>query len=276
MRRQHRPWLARLRRGLVWIAVPLILAAAALSATRIHGVPNSKAIFANAIARLLEASASFGLRVNDIRVEGRATTDRETVLDALGARPGTPIFAVDPTHAKRQLESLPWVRSAAIERRLPDTIYVRLVEREPMALWQHGGRIDLIDRGGAVIPVPRLDRFAKLPMVVGEDAAGRAAGLLEMLSSQPDIAARVTAAIDVDGRRWNLRLDNTINVLMPSDDPAMAWADLARLQRTSAILQRDVQAIDMRLPDRLVVRVAPEPPKEAAPAKKGRPTAKNT
>src|SRR5271166_2791787 len=143
MRRQHRPWLARLRRGLVWIAVPLILAAAALSATRIHGVPNSKAIFANAIARLLEASASFGLRVNDIRVEGRATTDRETVLDALGARPGTPIFAVDPTHAKRQLESLPWVRSAAIERRLPDTIYVRLVEREPMALWQHGGRIDL-------------------------------------------------------------------------------------------------------------------------------------
>ena len=276
MRRQHRPWLARLRRGLVWIAVPLILAAGALSATRIHGVPNSKAIFANAIARLLEASASFGLRVNDIRVEGRATTDRETVLDALGARPGTSIFTVDPTHAKRQLESLPWVRSAAIERRLPDTIYVRLVEREPMALWQHGGRIDLIDRGGAVIPVSRLDRFAKLPMVVGEDAAGRAAGLLEMLGSQPDIAARVTAAIDVDGRRWNLRLDNTIDVLLPSDDPATAWADLARLQRTNAILQRDVQAIDMRLPDRLVVRVAPEPPKEAAPAKKGRPTAKNT
>ena len=72
--------------------------------------------------------------------QGRATTDRETVLDALGARPGTSIFAVDPTHAKRQLESLPWVRSAAIERRLPDTIYVRLVEREPMALWQHGGK----------------------------------------------------------------------------------------------------------------------------------------
>ena len=49
----------------------------------------------------------------------------------------------------------------------------------------------------------------------------------------------------------SLRLDNTINVLLPSDDPATAWADLARLQRTNAILQRDVQAIDMRLPDRL-------------------------
>ena len=53
-------------------------------------------------------------------------------------------------------------------------------------------------------------------------------------------------------------------------------ADLARLQRSSAILKRDVQAIDMRLPDRLVVRVVPEPPKEAPTTKKGRLPAKNT
>ncbi len=224
----------------------------------------------------MEASAELGFRVADIRVEGRATTDRDTILKALGARLGTPILAVDPVRAKQQLESLPWVRSALIERRLPDTIYVRLVEREPMALWQHGGKIELIDRTGAVIPVTRLDRFAKLPMVVGEDAARHAAALLAILSSEPDLAARVTAAVDVGGRRWNLRIDNSIDVLLPSDDPAAAWADLARLQRNDAILQRDVQAIDMRLPDRLVVRVTPEPPKEAPPIKKGRPPAKNT
>ncbi len=137
-------------------------------------------------------------------------------------------------------------------------------------------RSQLIDRTGAVIPVGRLDRFAKLPLVVGEDAASHAAELLAMLASEPDLAARVSAAVRVGGRRWNLRLDNAIAVLLPADDPAAAWADLARLERSSAILQRDVQAIDMRLPDRLVVRVAPEPPKDASPAKKGRPPAKNT
>ena len=226
--------------------------------------------------RLLDATAALGLRVADIRVEGRATTDRETILDALGARPGTPILAVDPVRAKQQLERLPWVRSALIERRLPDTLYVRLVEREPLALWQHDGKIELIDRTGAVIPVTRLDRFAKLPLVVGDDAASHAAELLAMLASEPDLAARVTAAVRVGGRRWNLRIDNAIDVLLPADEPAAAWADLARLQRSSAILKRDVQAIDMRLPDRLVVRVAPEPPKEPPTAKKGRPPAKNT
>ncbi len=277
-RRARRRGGARLRRGLISAGIILLVTVAAVPAgvVLMRQSPSGRAILDRVSSRLLQASATLGLRVADVRVEGRATTDRETILEALNARLGTPILAVDPMRAKRQLESLPWVRSAAIERRFPDTIYVRLVERQPMALWQHGGKLDLIDRTGAVIPVARLDHFAKLPMVVGEDAAAHAATLLAMIATEPDLAARVTAAVDVGSRRWNLRLDNAIDVLLPTDDPAEAWAELARLQRTSAILQRDVRAIDMRLPDRLVVRVAPEPPKEAPPVKKGRPTAKNT
>jgi cell division protein FtsQ len=226
--------------------------------------------------RVLDGTARLGLVVTDIKVEGRETTDRETILAALSAGPGTPILTMSPARAKEQLEALPWVRSAIVERRLPDTLYVRLVERKPLAIWQHGGKLDLIDREGAVISVTRLDRFAKLPMVVGEDAASHAATLLDMLATEPDLASRVSAAIRVGNRRWNLRIDNTIDVFLPADTPASAWAQLARLERSSAILKRDVQAVDVRLPDRLVVRVNPELPKEAPTSKKGRPSAKNT
>jgi cell division protein FtsQ len=127
--------------------------------------------------------------------------------------------------------------------------------------------------------VTRLDRFAKLPLVVGEGAARHAAELLDMLATEPELGARVSAAIRVGDRRWNLRIDNTIDVLLPADAPAGAWAQLARLERSSAILKRDVQTVDVRLPDRLVLRVNPEVPKEAPTsptAKKGRPSAKNT
>jgi cell division protein FtsQ len=274
--RARRSIPARLRRGAIWIGLLLLVAATAVAVLNIRHGGSGKALFARASTYLLQTTATLGLRVADIRVEGRATTDRDTILDALNARPGTPLLAVDPARAKQQLESLPWVRSAVIERRFPDTIYVRLVEREPMALWQHHGKLDLIDRSGAVISVTRLDRFAKLPLVVGEDAPAHANELLTMLASEPDLAAHVTAAIRVGGRRWNLRLDNAIDVLLPADDPAAAWAGLAGLQRNRAILQRDVQAIDMRLPDRLVVRVAPEPSKDTQPTKKGRLSAKNT
>ena len=86
--------------------------------------------------------------------------------------------------------------------------------------------------------------------------------------------ARVAAAVRVGGRRWTLHLDNGIDVELPEEKLQEAWAQLAQLERTNRLLARDVQVVDMRLPDRLVVRVTPEPPKE--PAKKGRQAAKNT
>ena len=260
----------------LWIGALLLLSGGVYGGAQLSGSPLAQSALQSVVDTMVEATGLLGFTVSDVTVEGRETTDGETILAALAARPGTPILAVSPKRAKQQLEGLPWVRTAVIERRLPGTLYVRLVERKPLALWQHGGKIALIDRVGAVIPVDRLDRFAKLPMVVGEGAASHAAELLDMLASEPDLAARVTAAIRVGDRRWNLRIDNAIDVLLPADEPARAWAQLARLDRSSALLQRDVQTIDIRLPDRVVLRVSPETPKETPVSKKGRPSAKNT
>ena len=260
----------------LWIGALLLLSGGVYVGAQLSGSPLAQSALQSVVDTMVEATGLLGFTVSEVTVEGRETTDGETILAALAARPGTPILAVSPKRAKQQLESLPWVRTAVIERRLPGTLYVRLVERKPLALWQHGGKIALIDRLGAVIPVDRLDRFAKLPMVVGEGAASHAAELLDMLANEPDLAARVTAAIRVGDRRWNLRIDNAIDVLLPADEPARAWAQLARLDRSSSLLQRDVQTIDIRLPDRVVLRVSPETPKETPVSKKGRPSAKNT
>ena len=259
------------------VALPIVLSLGLAGAAALGLIPWLPRIGHAIEAWYIGRTAALGLRVADIRVEGGATTDRATILVALGARLGTPILAVDPARAERRLEALPWVESAVIERRLPDTLAVRLVERKPLALWQHDGKIQLIDETGSVIPVSQLNRFAKLPLVVGPDAASHAARLLAMLAKEPDIAARVTAAVRVGDRRWNLRIDGKFDVLLPADDAAAAWAALAHLERSSAILDREVEAIDMRLPDRLVVRVVPQPPKPTAPAPgKGRVAAKNT
>jgi cell division protein FtsQ len=233
-------------------------------------------MLAAAADRAIAASAGLGLVVTDIEVEGRETTDPATIMRALAADRGTPILAVSPSHAKQQLESLPWVRSAAIERRLPHTLFVRLVERRPLAVWQHGGKQELIDRQGEVIPVKDLGPFAKLPTVVGDDAPAHAAKLLEMLASEPELASRVTAAVRVDARRWNLRIDNAVDVMLPQDNPAQAWLRLAQLERSNNLLKREVQAVDLRLPDRLVVRVHARPPTDTTPAKKAHAPGKST
>ena len=273
---RRRGFPALFRRLGPWVCVPILLVGALYGAFQLSRSTPGQSAVKYASDRTLDGTARLGLVVTDVKVEGRETTERETILAALAAGPGTPILAMSPRRAKEQLEALPWVRSAVVERRLPDTLYVRLVERRPLALWQHGGKIELIDREGSVIPVTRLDRFAKLPLVVGEGAAAQAAELLDMLATEPDLAARVSAAVRVGGRRWNLRVDNAIDVLLPADAPAAAWAQLARLERSSAILKRDVQTVDVRIPDRLVLRVNPDAQKEAPTPRKGRPAAKNT
>ncbi|HXC27815.1 MAG TPA: cell division protein FtsQ/DivIB [Stellaceae bacterium] len=257
-----------LRRAVLWGA-PLALVAGlgigAVTSGAIH-LPHS---VQDATAAVFDFTGRLGLVVTDIQVKGRETTDTATILAALDARYGTPILGVNPSRAKQQLEALPWVRSASIERRLPGTIVVSLVERRPLAVWQHDGKQELVDQDGTVIPVTDLSRFAKLPTVVGDDQARHgAAELLGLLANEPDIASRVTAAVLVGDRRWNVRIDNTLDVMLPEDDIAGAWSKLAQLERTNQILQRNVEIIDMRLPDRLVLRVTDTTAKDAPGPKK--------
>jgi cell division protein FtsQ len=224
--------------------------------------------------RIADAAARAGLAVESVEVEGRHRAGRAAILSALGVHRGTPMLAVDPATAKARLEALPWVRSAAVERRLPDTLYVRLVERRPLAFWQRNGKLALVDREGEVIPTERLDGFGPLIVLVGDDAPGLGAQLVDMLASEPALAPHVTAAVRVGGRRWNLRLDSGIDVALPEEQPAEAWHRLAALDRKDRLLERNIEEVDLRLPDRLVVRVAAEPPK--APSKKGRHPGKST
>jgi cell division protein FtsQ len=213
---------------------------------------------------VLAATASAGLKVEEILVEGRVETPGPRVLAVLDVKLGMPILAFDPAQARAELERLSWVKAAAVERRLPGTILVRIVERRALALWQHDRRLFVIDREGKEIKDADPAHFARLPLVVGDDAPRHAAQLLALLALEPDLKKRVTAAVRVGARRWNLRMDAgegaTVDVQLPETNAGAAWSRLAELERANKLLGRNVSVIDLRIPDRLIVRAAPEPP----------------
>ncbi len=209
----------------------------------------------------VEGSAGMGFRLKALTVEGRNMTAREDLLGALDAEVGTPIAAIDVVKARTQVEKLPWVRSAKIERRLPDTIHMVIEERVPYALWQHGEKYTLVDHEGhLIVDVPDSD--SRLPLIVGADAPANAAELFEALKAQPELASRVQAAVRVGARRWNIYLDayeGGISVRLPEEHMAEAWVRLAALEKEHKILQRDLEFIDLRLEDQLVVRLRNAP-----------------
>ena len=216
--------------------------------------------------KVLEATARFGFAVDDVMVVGREQTDGQDLMRAVDLRRGTPILDFDTEAAKARVEALSWVHSAAVERVLPGTVLVRIQERQPLALWQHQGRVRLIDHEGREIETGGLERFTDLLLVVGSDAPEHTAALLHTLQTEPELMMRVEAAIRVGERRWNVRLEDGIDVRLPEENPADAWHRLAEYERKHGVLGRDVEVLDLRLPDRLIVRSPNRPETVPAPA----------
>ncbi|MGI9501344.1 MAG: cell division protein FtsQ/DivIB [Geminicoccaceae bacterium] len=201
--------------------------------------------------KALNLTGGAGLQVRAVYADGREHTDRQALKDQLGISIGDPILGFDTAAAQARLEALPWVDRASVSRFLPDTIKVRLVERKPLAIWQHDGTFSLIDREGGVIvdEVGALEvrrHFDHLRVLVGEGAPDRAVALFQMLSVEPELSARVKAASWVGERRWTLRLDNKVDVLLPENAPLQAWRYLAKAVKEQALLDRAVVTIDLR------------------------------
>jgi cell division protein FtsQ len=257
-RRAERGWSPR--RRAITVAVLAILAGAGVTGGGWWLV--SSGTVARGLAALGEGvdrrMVAAGFAVRDVFVAGRGQLTREQVLASLGTELGEPILNFDPDAARERLLEMGWVRDARVERRLPDTIIVRLEERQPLALWQQHGQHVLIDREGVPITRQNLGRFASLPVVIGEDAPLHAAHLIDLLSREPVLFAQVEAAVRVGGRRWTLKLKNQIDVNLPEEGEAAAWARLVDLVETQGIFEREIAVIDLRLPDRLVLRLTPE------------------
>ena len=215
------------------------------------------AALAKANALYVDGNRLAGFVVDDVLVEGRKETSKDKLIEALRIRRGDLIFGVDVEAARKRLEEIGWVASARVERHLPDTIRVAIRERIPVAVWQKKGKFLLVDAGGVVIGSEGFERFKNLKIVIGKDAPKHAQALIAMLERQPSLMARVKAAVRSGNRRWNLRMDNGVDVQLPEKDPFAAWDRLAAYEKQHQLLNRDIWRIDLRLPGRVVVEVRP-------------------
>jgi cell division protein FtsQ len=256
-------WKLFLRRQR-WMLRPLGWCCAGLAVVAIGVVLLRNAQPGGAIASVREkigtVTADAGMRIKDIVVEGRANTPEPMLRAALGVNKGDPIIGFSLEQARMRIEKLTWVAHATVERQLPGTIVVALQERRPFAVWQNQGKYVLIDREGQPVTDEEVARFRDLPLIVGPGAPEAARVLLDALTDRPSIQTRVVAAMRINESRWNLRMKNGTDILLPEGHIADALDRLLALQQDVALLDRPLQTIDMRLGDRLVLRPVADKP----------------
>ncbi len=240
-------------------AAALALSCTTVAITLVHGASRSGAFDneASPWSKLPGRLASIvGLAADHIQISGLAQHDPEEILAALDLRPGKPIIGFDASAARKALESIPWVKSAGVEREYPNTLKINVAERTAIALWQMNQQVTLIDDQGVAMGQPRFLLANHLPLVTGDGANTAAAELVNDLSAIPALQQHVTGAARVGNRRWTLYLDNGVKLALPEQGVPEALNLVGRLDRDQAILSKGISMLDMRAPGRMTVQVA--------------------
>jgi cell division protein FtsQ len=211
------------------------------------------------LAAMRDGTANFaGFNIASVSLTGQKQISREDVLSTAGITGRTSLLFLDAEAARKQLKANPWISEATILKLYPDRLQIGITERQAFALWQKNGELSVIAEDGTVLEPFVARRFTGLPLVVGAGAQERAKEILTLLGHYPELSKSITAAVLVAQRRWNLRMKSGIDVRLPETDIETAIATLVDLDREKKILSRDITGIDLRLPDRVTVRLSDE------------------
>ncbi|KIU44008.1 MULTISPECIES: FtsQ-type POTRA domain-containing protein [Bradyrhizobium] len=197
-----------------------------------------------------------GFRITTVGINGRKQLSQDEVLAIGGVNGRSSLLFLDADTVRAKLKANPWIADATILKLYPGRLQIDIVERTAFALWQQDGRLSVIASDGAVLEPYVSRRFLSLPLVVGKGADTRAHDFLALLDRYPQVRSVTKAAIFVGERRWNLRLKDGLDVRLPENDVGNALAALSKLDKDEKLFSRDIVAVDMRLPDRLIVQLS--------------------
>jgi cell division protein FtsQ len=209
-------------------------------------------------------------RVDRVRVEGTRYLDAARVMQVAGLASGQDLFRLDLERARQALLLDPRVQEARVTRRLPRDVQVRIVEREPVLLVNHGVPWE-IDSAGVLLPPLEPGVVADVPLLVGPRFDGLAAGTqvnraevqrglawVRALSARELQLAGQVSEVDVsDAALTGLTMLDGTRVLAPGWPP-----DTPRLSALRVVIA-DLKArgttaneVDLRFEDQVIVRPA--------------------
>ncbi len=197
-----------------------------------------------------------GFRIAAVSLSGNKQVTREEIFSAAGISDSASALFFDVEGARARIKALPWVADATVRKLLPDRLDITVTERNAFALWQRDGKVSVIAADGSVVSAQPDRSFAALPFVVGRGAEKKAQAFIGLLDRYPAIRDQVRASILVAERRWNLRLVNGIDVRLPETDVERALQTLAELDSGKKLLTRDIVIVDLRIADRVAVRLS--------------------
>lgn len=233
-------------------------AVAALGATSAVAFTLSDITLSEARLSVIDVSSRVmigaGFGIDQVGLTGQRYTLDTDVFDALDLTNVKTFAALDTAAALKRIERISWVDTAQITRVFPGMLNIEIKERTPAAIWRRGDKNFLIDATGRTLgPVPHATNWA-LPQVVGEGASAEAPLLLAALSTNKDIASRLSYAERISERRWSIVLNTGSRVELAADREIEGLTHVTSNAALRKALAGPPVTIDVRTPGRAIIR----------------------
>ncbi len=216
--------------------------------------PTYQNLKTNMWEQMIVLSVKNGFVVKNIHVTGREKVEKETLLALLNVQINDPILNFKPSEIQEFIKKLSWVEQVQVKRKFPDTIFIHLLERKPIALWQHNKKIVVVDKDGHVLTHDNIGAYYHLPLFIGAQAHQHISEILPLIRAEKNVLNEIEAITYISNRRWDLVLKNGAIVKLPEHDVGLALSQLSKLAETDQIFKKDLSIIDLRLEDQVILR----------------------
>jgi cell division protein FtsQ len=115
---------------------------------------------------LLYSPTMLLLKPDQIELSGNHIVSREAVVQQFVHDHNRSVLRIALDTRRSQIEQIPWVESASVQRILPNRIRVELTERTPVAFARNGNELALIDAHGVILERPQGEDL-RFPIVSG-------------------------------------------------------------------------------------------------------------
>ncbi len=254
--RLQRLWLTPLFRLLVRAGLPLVLVAGATS-WYLAQPENREALMAQVaeLRRSIEERPEFMVKL--MVIEGASDSVADDIREILPVDFPISSFDLDLQAMRERIEELDAVAQADLRIRAGGVLEIRIVERQPAAVWRVHGDLELLDAEGRRVAVldSRLER-PDLPLLVGVGAERAVPEALALFEAAAPVRERIRGLVRVGERRWDLVLDRDQRIMLPEREPVQALLQVMALNEAQELLARDVTVVDMRIPARPTLRLS--------------------
>ena len=198
-----------------------------------------------------------GFTINNIQILGIKNIPKETIIKIVNNENKSNILNVNLLNIYNNIRNNDWVEELYIERVLPNTIKISIIEKEAIGIWQYEMSNKLITKNGEIISTANINKFKiDLPIIHGNHANKNANSILEILETNKVLAKNIWSLDYVNNRRWNLHFKQGIIVLLPSKGVLKAWNEIIKLQKNYDVLNLGLTELDLRNPNKILGKIS--------------------